>query len=64
MSTPDGCPWHDLAQRDPGATVQLYGEDGRYVGPVSAERACEGHHVGVWLDGVIAHLLDVAERKS
>lgn len=47
MNAPDGCPVHELACRDPGATIQLYDEQRRYLGPCSAERACAGHHAGL-----------------
>lgn len=47
MSSPDDCPVHELAQSDPGATVQLYDETGRYMHPISAEMACAGQHIGV-----------------
>jgi hypothetical protein len=49
----DACPVHDLAVRDPGATVQIYDETGRYLYPMSAERACDSHHLGAALDRYI-----------
>ena len=58
--TPDGCPIHDLAATDPGATVQFYDEHGRYLGPSSALLACEGHHLGAGLNRFIDEHLPAA----
>lgn len=58
--TPDDCPIHDLAAADPAATVQLYDDHGRHLGPSSAERACEGHHLGAALDRYIAERMPAA----
>jgi hypothetical protein len=62
VTGPDDCPWHEVATLTPGKTVLLYDEDGRYLGPASAELACAGWHVGTWIDRVCANLLDLVEQ--
>jgi hypothetical protein len=63
MDTPDDCPVHELARTDPGTTVQIYDEYGRYVGPSSAELACEGHHVGAYINRQLATVMAVAMAR-
>ena len=63
MTTPDGCPFHDLAKTDPAKPVECFDEEGRYLGPASAELACAGWHTGAWMVRVCASLLDVVERR-
>lgn len=56
---PDGCPWHEVAQREPARTIEVYDDrTGRYLGPATAEMLCDGWHLGIWLDGVITRALD------
>ena len=61
---PDGCPVHGLAVRDPGATVQIYDGTGRYLYPMSAERACDSHHAGVVIDRYIRQRLAPLNRPT
>lgn len=57
MGPEENCPVHQLAQTDPGATVNIYAEDGRFMYPMSAELACEGHHVGMMIQRQVNSML-------
>lgn len=55
--TVDGCPRYTLATVDPAATVYVYGDHGRYLGPAPAEQVCGGWHVGITLDVQVRAML-------